>query len=103
MSDEEEPAPLFYVDSAIHPWQGKYWAHLMTTGTDADLIAFGARIGLVATWIQHPDCETTHFDVTDTKRSEAIKAGAVPVGATVLFRKCVQTRRAKGYKRYHRK
>jgi hypothetical protein len=81
-----------YVDNARipahvgHIW-GR-WSHL-TADTPAELVAFAGRIGLRPEWLQtctrSPCCQPAercvhwHFDVTDTKRAEAIAAGAVAI------------------------
>jgi Protein of unknown function (DUF4031) len=53
------------------------WSHLFVAPGDdlEELHAFAARIGLRRTWFQDkpPLC---HYDVTDTKRQQAIAAGA---------------------------
>lgn len=58
------------------------WSHL-TVGPDDDiseLHAFAAKIGLRRSWFQAKGWPRDHYDVTDSKRQEAIKAGAVPIG-----------------------
>lgn len=66
------------------------WSHL-TADTRDELHAFAARLGLRRTWFQdletkHPSprpgsfaAESWHYDVTDSKRRQAIRLGAVPV------------------------
>jgi hypothetical protein len=64
-----------YVDSAVIPWRGHLWAHLL--GTDLDeLHAFAAAIGLRRAWFQDAG-RWPHYDVTAAKREDAIAAGAV--------------------------
>lgn len=79
-----------YVDSARIPatvgGHRSRWSHL-TADTIEELTAFGARIGLKAVWFQTckrkcgPDdgCVHWHYDVTDSKRAEAVAAGAVEI------------------------
>ena len=55
------------------------WCHLMCDGDDAELVAFAERIGLQAHWIQNPDTDHAHFDVTESRRAAAVKAGAVEI------------------------
>lgn len=55
------------------------WSHLMAD-TDAELHAFAASIGLRRSWAQYPGTWKSHYDVTDSKRAQAIRAGAVPIG-----------------------
>lgn len=58
------------------------WSHL-TADTPDELHVFAARIGLQRPWFQErckygkcDPCPHFHYDVTDSKRSEAIAAGA---------------------------
>lgn len=44
-----------------------------------ELYAFAARIGLRRSWFQNKPWPRSHYDVTDSKRQQAIAAGAVPV------------------------
>jgi hypothetical protein len=57
------------------------WSHL-TVGPDDDLAelhAFATRIGLRRAWFQDKPWPRAHYDVTDSKRREAIAAGAVSI------------------------
>ena len=57
------------------------WSHL-TVGPDDDLEelhAFAARIGLRRSWFQDKAWPRAHYDVTDSKRQAAIRAGAVAI------------------------
>jgi Protein of unknown function (DUF4031) len=57
------------------------WSHL-TVGPDDDieeLHALAARIGLRRSWFQDKPWPMQHYDVTESKRLAAIRAGAVPV------------------------
>lgn len=57
------------------------WSHL-TADADDELHALARSIGLRRAWFQHdPDRPwKDHYDVTETKRQAAIRAGAVPIG-----------------------
>jgi hypothetical protein len=83
---------MIYVDNARIPARvggitGR-WSHL-TADTKDELHAFAERIGLRRSWFQtckrSPGCRPAdrcvhwHYDVTDTKRAEALTAGAVPI------------------------
>ncbi len=57
------------------------WSHL-TVGPDDgldELHAFAARIGLRRAWFQDQPWPRAHYDVTDSKRPQAIAAGAVAI------------------------
>lgn len=51
------------------------WSHLMAD-TSEELAEFAARLGLKPAWLQHPGTHREHYDVTDTRRAEALKIGA---------------------------
>lgn len=55
------------------------WSHLMAD-TDEELHRFAASIGLRRRWAQYPGTWKSHYDVTDSKRAQAIAAGAVQIG-----------------------
>jgi len=54
------------------------WSHLYAD-TEAELRAFAKPLGLRESWIQHPGETGVHFDVTTSKRQQAISQGARPV------------------------
>lgn len=82
------------------------WSHL-SADTREELHAFAASIGLRRDWFQAnckletaEKCPHWHYDVTDGKRTEAIKAGAKPIdiremGAIISARRA-ETRAARG-------
>lgn len=78
---------MIYVDDYLFPAvvcgvKGK-WSHLFSMPPDIDgLVLFGERIGLYRRWLQNPnDPIRAHFDVTVSKRAEAIREGAIEVTA----------------------
>jgi hypothetical protein len=54
------------------------WSHLMADSDD-ELNAFAAKLGLKKAWAQRPGTARSHYDVTDSKRRQAIALGAVPI------------------------
>lgn len=54
------------------------WSHL-TADTREELHAFAARLGLKRSWFQDKGDGLWHYDVTDSKRNEAIALGAKAV------------------------
>lgn len=62
------------------------WSHLITDNPDInELHEFADRIGLRREWFQEftkrpAGLYRPHYDVTDSKRQEAIAAGATPIG-----------------------
>jgi hypothetical protein len=57
------------------------WSHLTVGPCDDldELHAFAGRIGLRREWFQDEPWPLAHYDVTESKRRQAIAAGAVPV------------------------
>lgn len=78
---------MIYVDDYLFPATvcgiKSNWSHLFSMPPDVEELAmFGERIGLRRRWLQHADDPwRAHFDVTITKRKEAIENGAVEIGA----------------------
>lgn len=54
------------------------WSHLMAD-TDEELHTFAAALGLRRSWAQYPGTWKSHYDVTDSKRAQAISLGARPI------------------------
>lgn len=54
------------------------WSHLMAD-THAELLAFARELGLNPRWIQRAGTPLEHFDVTEPKRQQALRLGAVPI------------------------
>lgn len=54
------------------------WSHLMADTTE-ELLAFAAALGLNPRWIQKAGTALEHFDVTEPKRDQALRLGAVPI------------------------
>lgn len=55
------------------------WCH-MTADSTAELVAFAVRLGLRASYLQHPGEWHEHFDVTAGKRHQAVRLGAKEIG-----------------------
>lgn len=72
-----------YVDDMRMPARvGRFtarWSHLMADA-DEELHRFAASIGLRRSWAQYPGTWKSHYDLTDSKRAQAIVAGAVQIG-----------------------
>jgi hypothetical protein len=74
---------------AVDDWQQKArvgrlaasWSHL-TVGPDDDLAElheFARRLGLQRRWFQDKPWPRQHYDVTESKRQQAIRLGAVAI------------------------
>lgn len=72
-----------YVDDMKRPARvgrlNAVWSHLLAD-TDDELHDFAAKLGLRRAWHQHPGTPLSHYDVTEPKRQQAIKLGAIPIG-----------------------
>jgi hypothetical protein len=57
------------------------WSHLICGPFDdlAELHEFAARIGLKRSWFQDKPWPRAHYDVTESKRVEAVAAGATEI------------------------
>lgn len=67
-----------YVDQAEIPYRGMLMSHMVADST-AELVGMAEAIGLRREWIQEEGTYREHFDVSKTKRREAIERGAVKV------------------------
>ena len=72
---------MVYVDNMLLPAEvgrvrGK-WSHLFAD-SDNELHSFALKIGLKRSWIQN-DKRLPHYDVVESKRTDAIGCGAVAV------------------------
>lgn len=76
---------MVYVDDYRAPYRGMIMCH-MAADSRAELFAMAEKIGLRARWIQASGTWKEHFDVSLTKRSLAVQAGAVEVDSKKLVR-----------------
>lgn len=72
-----------YVDDAVYLWRNRHWCHLFADDVD-ELHAFAKRLGLQRSWFQN-DERLPHYDVTENKRKEALRLGAVGVDRRVTY------------------
>lgn len=54
------------------------WSHLFAD-THEELMRFSHMLGLVPHWIQHEGTHREHFDLTESKRQDALSLGATPL------------------------
>lgn len=83
-----------YVDEPIHKFGHMLMCHMMAN-TTPELLAMADRIGVQRKWIQNSGTVYEHFDVCRTKRTLAVKAGAVELTGKELVRKMIIERRKK--------
>ena len=70
------------VDSAIWPWKGENWAHLVSDETYIELHNFAEKIGL-----RRMSFQGDHYDINAKIRDIAIQNGAKPVDGRELITK----------------
>jgi hypothetical protein len=75
-----------YVDDGKEPYRGMLMSH-MCADTTEELLAMADRIGIARKWIQHPGTYREHFDVCQSKRSQAVSFGAELVSRRELVRR----------------
>jgi hypothetical protein len=81
------------VDSAIWPWRGRQWAHLVSDASFEELHTFAARLGIPRGVFQGD-----HYDVPAELRERALALGAQAVSGRELIIRL----RASGLRRPHR-
>jgi hypothetical protein len=70
---------VIYVDAAVWPLRGELWAHLISDTSYDELHDFAAGLGIPRRAFQGD-----HYDVPDRLRTQAIAAGASPIGSREL-------------------
>lgn len=80
-----------YVDPAVYPWRGYLWCHLYADSLE-ELHEFAKKIGLKCEWFQAPPkCSLPHYDMVESRRAKAIKAGAIELTSrTQIVERCYQ-------------
>ena len=68
---------MIYVDQPIHSWRNKKWCHLVADDLQ-ELHDFATKLGLKREWFQNHRLQP-HYDITVTKREQAIKLGAISI------------------------
>jgi len=76
-----------YVDDAIWPYRGTLYCHMMTDGNISELHDFAMRLGLKRGWFQDKP-SGAHYDLSQNKRFQAIRLGAVAVSGRELLLRC---------------
>lgn len=65
-----------YVDSGALPFGRMKMCHMMADSLE-ELHAMADRLGLKREWFQHKS--SPHYDLSQTKRQEALALGAIPM------------------------
>lgn len=69
-----------YVDAVNLPY-GRMTMNHLTADTNAELLAMVDKIGVQRKWIQHEGTAYEHFDICLSKKTKAIKFGAIEIGS----------------------
>ena len=80
---------MVYVDNARIPFRRMVMSHMIADTPD-ELHAMASSIGLWRRWFQ--DTRHPHYDVSLSRRQEAIKRGAVPLSYRDFGRKLREVR-----------
>jgi hypothetical protein len=67
-----------YVDDMNASYRRMKMCHMIATDDD-ELHAMADRIGVARRWHQAPPAHSSHYDICQTKKALAIKAGAIPI------------------------
>lgn len=67
-----------YVGAAEWPFRNMMMCH-MTADTTEELLQMVDKIGVQRKWIQYPGTYREHFDICKSKRTHAIRYGAIEV------------------------
>lgn len=96
-----------YVDTLINYgfgkgcFKGKKSCHLLADSPE-ELREFAVKIGLSLSWIQEPPkCSFLHFDLVESRRITAVKAGAIELDRRELLSKINELRGSVAYERYN--
>lgn len=67
-----------YVDNATNRYGRMRMSHMVGDTTE-ELLAMADTIGVARRWLQHAGTLKEHFDICQSKRALAIRAGAIPI------------------------
>lgn len=66
-------------------YRGRWWCHMVSDTSEAELHAFAGRLGLKRAWFQQrPPASAAHYDLVRNRRAEAVRLGAAEVTSRVL-------------------
>jgi hypothetical protein len=71
-----------YIDPPTWPGHGRYWSHLVSDASYAELHAFADRLGAPPRAF-----DRDHYDIPSTRYADAVRLGAVEVGSKELLRR----------------
>ena len=74
-----------YVDD-LSRYKTGLWCHMATDGDLEELHSFAKKIGLKRAWFQDHHC-VPHYDLRPSKRTLAIKEGAISTNTVEIMRR----------------
>ena len=86
---------MVYVDNAHIPYGRMRMSHLVADTTE-ELLQMADTIKVSHRWLQHAGTPKEHFDICNSKRLLAIKAGAVRITQRELGVRFIARRKAEG-------
>jgi hypothetical protein len=81
-----------YVDDMRAPFGRMIMCHMVADSTE-ELLAMADSIGVARKWIQHAGTWKEHFDISLTKRTLAVRHGAIEATQREIARKEIQRRK----------
>lgn len=69
---------MVYVDNFNAPYGRMIMCHMIADSTE-ELLGMAIRIGVNTKWIQHKGTANEHFDISLTKKKEALNRGAIEI------------------------
>ena len=84
-----------YVDNARHPYGRMFMCHMVADSPE-ELLNMADTIGVFRKWRQHPGEEREHFDICQSKRALAVKAGAQEITQRELGLRLLERRKKGG-------
>lgn len=81
--DDIQPHP--HIDNYATRRHGHNWCHMIADSRE-ELDALALRIGLRLQWRQKSGTIWEHYDLIPSKRTQAIKAGAIPISCLDMGR-----------------
>jgi Protein of unknown function (DUF4031) len=71
-----------YIDPPIWPGHGRYWSHLISDVSYAELHDFAARLGT-----PYRAFERDHYDIPSSDYAAAVRLGAIEINSRELVRR----------------
>lgn len=87
-----------YIDSANNKFRGMIMSHMIADTLD-ELHVMAKKIGMKKEWFQE-DASFPHYDVSISRKKDALKLGAIEIERREIVRKMRELRKTDEYKKY---